>query len=266
MSRLIQLPQQSETALRQVRQPSWTYRYGYSRSAESAASGDPGQDYLSFAESESSFIFALCDGISMSYFGDIAAKYLGDRLIEWLGQLEDGRNGISELEQSLERYLKEITDQATRSLERHRIPSRIHGLLREIILDKKAKGSASMYGCGRIDLPCKAFPEGRIVLAWQGDIRLRVWKDGLERTSLLGDRFDTRQQWNSVLGPVGGKPNLLYDDLRSWKEGAVLLYSDGLKAIDAWERFTHEKLEGVMKQEAAHPSSDDISLLHIIWD
>jgi len=151
-------------------------------------------------------------------------------------------------------------------LDRHRLPSRIQGLLRDIILDKKAKGSASMYGCGRIDLPGKAFPAGRIVLAWQGDIRLRVWKDGKEQTSMLGNRFDTRHQWNSVLGPVGGKPHLICEDLRSWKEGAVLLYSDGLQAIDAWDRFPHEKLAEVMKQEADHPSSDDISLLHILWD
>jgi len=106
MNRRIELPQQSETGLQQVRQSSWTYLYGYSRSAESVASGDPGQDYLSFADSDSSFNFALCDGISMSYFGDIAAKFLGDRLIEWLSQLDDGRNGVSELEQSLERYLR----------------------------------------------------------------------------------------------------------------------------------------------------------------
>src|SRR5688500_8353015 len=73
-----------ETAVQVVRGRTFSYRYAYARSADSRAANDPGQDYLTFQEEGNSFAFVLCDGVSQSFYGEIAARVLGDGLVAWL--------------------------------------------------------------------------------------------------------------------------------------------------------------------------------------
>lgn len=267
MNQRIQISQQSETEIRQVSRSVWEYEYGYSRSAESRNAGDSGQDYITFLEGEGYMLFVICDGISQSYFGEWAAKFLGDHLMDWLQNLNIGDWDEALLQRSLDRYLTNITVIATESLKLHQIPPHIHGMLRDVLSAKKDKGSGAVYGCGRIDLPNDDFPEGRLVLAWQGDIRLRLWSDQMEVTAKLGDRFHTFHQWNSAKGPVGGMPYVYCDSLRiGGTRGALLLYSDGLNALDPIEHISKDLLLLLLKAEAEEASSDDLSVFHLCWN
>ncbi|THF73932.1 hypothetical protein [Cohnella fermenti] len=263
------MSQRMETEVRQrILCEGREYSYGYSRSRESRLGGEPGQDYLTFAESAEALCFALCDGIGLSYYGDYAARFVGDRLIDWLAELPRANEGGAELSYRLDRYMRQMTAEATEQLREHEIPPTITGMLREVLSVQKKKGSGTMYGAGRIDWPSAELPEGRIVLVWQGDIRIRLWADGVEASARLGDNFHTRHQWNSVAGPVGGPPCVHCDKLASLgRRGALTIYSDGLQALDRFASpLPVPQLATLLNGEARHPSSDDISVFQANWE
>src|SRR5512138_1232221 len=80
----IAIPQGAESPVRHAEAGPFAYRYAYYRSTETRAAGDPGQDYLTFLQTGQSFVFALCDGVSQSFFGELAARALGNSLVQWL--------------------------------------------------------------------------------------------------------------------------------------------------------------------------------------
>lgn len=266
MDKRIQLPQESETELRGIGEGPWYCRYGYSRSYESRQAGDSGQDYVAFEMNGRTVSFTVCDGISMSYFGELAAKFLGDALLGWLKNVNKACPEMDALQMELKCFLQKSAAMAARQFDGHQIPSHIKGMLREVLASKKQRGSGTVYACGRIDLPQSAFPEGRLLLAWQGDIRVRLWDGQDERKDILGDRFQTRNQWNSTAGPVGEGPHLYCGSLTDWSPaGSVLMYSDGLKALDQIGGLTEQIIRDNMQHEANNPSSDDMSLFHVRW-
>jgi len=268
MTAMIRLPQQTETEIVSVEHAAHSYRYGYCRAAEARESGDVGQDYLALIEDQSYMAFAICDGISMSYYGDFASRFLGDNLSDWLSSELPAEPWPSRdtLSNQLHSLLVEKAGEARELLKQHEIPAHIKGMLREVLLAKKSLGSGSIYGCGRVDWPCKAFPKGRIILAWQGDVRIRCWSDGNERKGFLGNSFHTREQWNSEAGPVGGTPHVYISDLATWgNNGELLMYTDGLQALDAAENVTSEVMSAVINSESQNPSSDDMSIFHLNW-
>lgn len=85
-SRTLKVPQGWESWVQVVRGQALAYRFAYARSADTRASGDVGQDYLAVREGPQTLVFALCDGVSQSFYGDLAARYLGDALVAWLGE------------------------------------------------------------------------------------------------------------------------------------------------------------------------------------
>lgn len=269
MYTVVRLPQHTETGITNVIRPSWRYQYGYSRSTEARTLGDIGQDYLTVAESRDAIVFAVCDGISMSYFGDYAARFLGEGLKEWLTGLEPSSGEAVQADEWTERLHKQLVlmaEQARAELEEHQIPSHITGMLREVLLSKKQLGSGAVYACGRLDRPSETLPEGRILLAWQGDIRIRLWMENEECKGCLGDRFHTREQWNSSVGPVAGKPHVYTDGLAAWgSAGRLILYTDGLQRLDSIDPLRDEDIDAAMRQEAANPSSDDQSIFQLYW-
>lgn len=255
--------------MEQISRPGWSCRYGYSRATECREADDPGQDYLTLDIGDNRLQFVLCDGISQSYYGELAAKLVGDRLLDWLADIGVPSPADQvQLQRRWENSLRELTITADELLRQHVISPDIQGMLREVLSDKKRLGSATMYCGGRIDFPDNAIPEGRILLAWQGDIRCRIWNGTAEATEArLGNRFDTREQWNSVAGSIGGRPHLMVDRLlRENKRGELLIYSDGLQVLDRLDIVPAQQLAAAAAEEARHPASDDISYLQIQWD
>lgn len=266
MMAIVRVTQEKETDLMNFSESQWGYHYAYSRSAEARELGDIGQDYLTLARNEKQMVFVLCDGISMSYHGDLAAVYLGDRLRQWLITLDEGPLDEGQLTEGLDRFLKKQTKEANKLVEAHQLPVNIKGLFREVMLDKKKLGSSTMYACGRIDFPSTEQPKGRMVLAWQGDIRIRLWSGVREQTQCLGNAFYTREQWNSQAGPVGGVPRIHVSELvKEQVDGTILLYSDGLQALDQITIVNQEDITNAMKQEADNPSSDDMAVFQMKW-
>ncbi|QGQ98825.1 hypothetical protein EHS13_30075 [Paenibacillus psychroresistens] len=267
MKPIIRLPQESETEVHAISNSIWQYQYAYYRSLESREVNDPGQDYLTFLAAENCMLITVCDGVSLSYYGDIAAKFLGDQLLKWLLAYDHAELDSLSIQADIDKYLRDITCEATELLDKHELPSHIQGILREVLAAKKEHGSDSVYGAARVDLPSALYPNGRILIIWQGDIRIRLWSSDEESTERLGDQFHTSHRWNSRSGPVGSSPHVYCNDLLSFgTKGRLLLYSDGLDQLDSLQIPTLEEIKHTLNITAQNPSSDDMSFFNACWD
>ena len=78
------VPQSIETPVTFVSAPGAYVRYAYSRSSDSMTSHIDGQDYLCFQHNDQRLVAVICDGVGSSFCGNLAARILGDGLLEWL--------------------------------------------------------------------------------------------------------------------------------------------------------------------------------------
>jgi len=242
------------------------YRFAYARSADTRASGDIGQDYLAVREGPQTFAFALCDGVSQSFYGDLAAHYLGDALVAWIKEHLPPAMAPETIRTALTTYLQGLTGPATEEVRRHPLPPDIPQMLRDVLEEKRALGSESTFVCGRIDLPGADFPAGRIVLAWMGDSRLRLWMEDDAHVASLGGVFETAQRWSSRRGLVGGALNVYVAPLQATGQRAsrLMAYSDGLAALDTWkEDPSNHAVQDMIARAGEAATSDDIAFLEV---
>jgi hypothetical protein len=247
--------------------PGYSYRYAYARSADSRTADETGQDYLTFSEGPAWFAFALCDGVSQSFFGDVAARILGDSILRWLEGVPAAADSFR-LGELFRDYLQRLTEGATRWVQEYPMPEGISPMLREVLEQKRGMGSEATFACGRIDLPGSSLPQGRLLLAWMGDSRLRFWGPGGERSGELGDNFRTEQRWSTSRGPVNGRPHVFAEPLTG-SDGQpqvvrLLAYSDGLSLLDDQrESLTDIELQDLVATAGESATSDDISVLEV---
>jgi hypothetical protein len=260
------VPQDRELPVQVVRGQALAYRFAYTRSADTRASGDTGQDYLAVREGVRKFVFALCDGVSQSFYGDLAARYLGDALVAWIEEHLPPAMAPETIRKALTAHLQDLTGPATEEVRRHPLPPDIPQMLRDVLEEKRALGSESTFVCGRIDLPGADFPAGRIVLAWMGDSRLRLWMDDDARTASLGGVFETAQRWSSRRGLVGGALNVYVAPLQAagQRVSRLMTYSDGLAALDTWkEDPSNHAVQNMIARAGEAATSDDIAFLEV---
>jgi hypothetical protein len=249
------LPQARETRARTRRAGPFRCRYAYARSADARAAGDTGQDFLAFRWSGRSLAFALCDGVSQSFYGDLAARFLGKALLAWLRRLPRTIEP-DPIAESLSSCLQTLAGPATRAVLSHLLPAGASPLLRSVLEEKRANGSESTFACGRIDLPAPGLPDGRLVLAWMGDTRIRLWGPRGEVAGPDGP-FAQERRWSSRRGPVGGAPSILAGPVRG-RLARLAAWTDGFPG--EWERLTND---GLRRLIAAGPLHDDLALLEI---
>jgi len=262
----LKVPQERETRVRVFSGEAVPYRFAYARAADTRAADDVGQDYLTVREDAHTFIFALCDGVSQSFFGDLAARYLGDALVAWLSGHLPATVDAEPIRTALAAHLRELTQLATDQVQRLSLPPDLPPMLREVLQEKRALGSESTFVCGRIDLPGSDFPTGRVVLAWMGDSRLRLWTGDDAQTTDVGGVFETAQRWSTRRGPVGGDVNVFIAPLErdGRRINRLMAYSDGLAALDDWSRDpSNHAVQDLITQAGEAATSDDISFLEV---
>lgn len=232
------------------------YRFMFARSAESQANGDPGQDFLAYREEGSRLAVVLCDGVSQSFYGDLAARFLGKRLLDWLWALEPGDEEA--LRMQLLNFLAGLVPEAAREVAAVQLPASLPQMLVQVLEEKRALGSETMFTAALFD---RAY--GRVVLASLGDMRTRVWSaTGREITVSLGEKHDSSQRWSTLMGPKG-QPRVKILDLRAIS--SLVLYSDGLASMDdsSVNTISNAILSRAIQQTFLDPKSDDISFFEI---
>jgi len=248
----------------------YSFRYGFERSADSILTDTEGQDYIAINYDDTHMTFALCDGVSQSFFGDIASSFLGNALVDWLwnnrGMID---NDISNFENHLSNFLDRLTEKARRQVQQFQLPTGLALMLPEVLEKKRALGSETTFIAGYID-----FNSHRIILAWMGDSRLRLWESNKELSStLLGnENFLTKERWSTHRGRIGN----LHTSIVSTKQlDRCLLYSDGLAKLDriADKAIPGSRtLEQLIEDSRHYAGSDDISYLEVyfgakpVWD
>jgi hypothetical protein len=266
-ARAIRAPQDRESPVSGGGGGGFTWRYAYARSADSIAMGDRGQDYLALRWDDGVVAFSLCDGVSLSFYGDLAARLVGDELVRWLWDDLPPNGDAEVIRDALMADLTAFTGPATEAVGALALPESIAPILRAVLEEKRRAGSESTFVCGRLDLPDAGRPAGRAVLAWMGDTRLRLWGPDGERTAELGDAFRTAQRWSTCRGPVNGKVNVFaapvdHDGRRALTR--LLAYSDGLALLDPLPLPpSNAELADSIGRAGRAADSDDVAVLDL---
>lgn len=259
------ITQGTETAVSTVKNKKYSFRYAYARAHESMILGDKGQDYLAFINQDQQFVFVLCDGVSQSFYGDIAAKYLGDLLLNWFtDHLPDGLKP-EPIRMDLNTVLANAVAVGSELVDKHPLAADLPEIFREVLEEKRRLGSETTFVAGRIDLPGGDYPEGRAVFAWLGDSRLRIWDAREEISPRLSGEFQTMQRWSSKRGSLGSMVHVYVSNL-DHKAGIrrVLAYSDGLSCIDGHTAvISNPVLQNLIRQTGEMPTSDDIAMIEL---
>ena len=252
---IVRVSQEQDTPVIAEQRRVYGYRYAYNRSADSQAHHDKGQDYLTFHENGKRLVFALCDGVSQSFYGDLAAYLLGDALVYWLWKRTPAKPET--LQKDLEEFLDSLVEPASKQVETYPIPSDLAPMIYQVLEQKRAVGSESTFVAGLFD-----FAAGQLFLAWMGDSRLRLWgKDG-EITGRLGDAFHTQERWSTRRGRIGDLHTLSMPlgELRY-----LIAYSDGLAKLDKVmaRHFRDASIDSIIEDALLQPESDDTSFFEV---
>lgn len=264
----IQVSQIDESPVLTVTGDDYSFRYAYARSADTKKAADTGQDYLTIFPGNSFIAFVLCDGVSQSYYGDLAARFLGDTLLNWLKFYIPETMDVTALKPLLGAVLDEAVHPGSALVDRHQPPSDIPELLRSVLYDKKRLGSETTFVCCRADLPNAQYPMGRVVFAWLGDSRLRIWDAETERSLELPGVFETMQRWSTRRGQLGSTVHAHVRPLLG-PHGIhrIVSYSDGLSVLDNNESLlTNWDIQQLINQAEESPTSDDISFIEILFE
>lgn len=260
----LRVVQHGETGIRKEMAGHFRLRYLSVRSADSRRADAPGQDYIAVRQAGTRLVFALCDGVSESFYGELAARFLGDALVAWLwdslasGALEEG---ISPL--ALHDYLSSLTAVATEQVQALPLPAGIPPALREVLEQKRAMGSEAVFVCGALELPSTPTHKGIAVFAWMGNAELQLLGREADSIQPLDAAWDDRQRWSTRSGPKGGLPRTFAGTMQHIQR--ILAYSDGIASLREALRhgLSDESLAAEVERLGQNPTSDDIAFLEI---
>ena len=235
---MIRVRQDTETPLTTLATPFGALRYLYARSGDSMESGTVGQDYIAFRNDAARVTFAVCDGVGQSFIGELAARILGDGLVEWLWEAPRPPDAVTFASQ-VRTALNALTDEGKRQVRAFQLPPHLPPLIVQALENQREYGSESMFVAGRIELGSS---ESWIALAWLGDSPIAAIDINGHLVD-LGPQGHTSERWNALMGVKG--------QIHAWVGSAenvarVMGYSDGLG-------LSHP------------PTEDDLGRLGALW-
>jgi len=264
---LLVLPQDEDTYVHSHVGGPFSLRYASVRSGDSKERGQPGQDYVAFRIEDRWMAFIVCDGVSQSFYGGFASKFLGERLLKWLEEELGQALDPEIILQKIDDFLVGLIPVATEKIDSHPIPDNAPAMLSEVLEQKRSKGSETTYVCGRIDLPGKLFPQGRAVFSWMGNTRLRLGKGKSWGTLISKGTDKDRGRWSSKKGPTGGQLKIVSQGLlrnNQFRFNRVLAYTDGVSSLDDVQiKPTDFQLQEYIDKAILSSDSDDSSFLEI---
>ncbi|WP_455387523.1 hypothetical protein [Petrachloros mirabilis] len=261
------VPQDGETGVQSIRHGYFHIRYLSARSEEAKTTGDTSQDYVVFQDDGERLVFAVCDGVSQSYFGNIAAQFLGDHLVDWLWRdFPWNSRGLDNamLVDLLVTDLNKQTQEADALVQQQAIPADLPLMMQHALERKREYGSETVFACGSIELPGPRNPHGSVFLAWMGNTELQALttrEDDAVR-NLIKATWDDRIRWSTKRGVVGGRPEIYSASAEGI--GRIVAYTDGINSFAGKiSNATDAELAQEVERLGAQPKSDDIAWLEI---
>ncbi len=248
----VRLRQDIESPLTPVLTPIGTVLYLYARSGDSVSGNTVGQDYITFRYGGLDLCFAVCDGVGQSFIGDLAARILGDGLVEWLWEIEQPADAAS-FSQAVARSLNQLTATSARQVAEFQLPPGLPPILAQALEMQRQYGSEAMFVAGRLALDGD---DPWVALCWLGDAPMAAIDiDG--KLVDLGPRGHTSERWNATAGVKG--------EVHTWvgsgkRVARVAGYTDGL-GIDHVP--TDADLARLMAAWKETPPADDAALFDV---
>ncbi len=272
----VTLPQDQDLSARRELLPGGAALvYVSARARDTLAANAPNQDFVAFRYDSDKIVFAVCDGVSQSFYGDLAARLLGTRLVSWLWACDlDGQSTTSFLAE-LNAALRHWTADATARVQAKAIRADLPEMQRVALERKRLNGSESMFVAGLIDRT-----HDRIVLCWLGDSRLRLWTEQGQPIELPNVGWETRQRWSSRIGPKNGEAYgcILSLDSADAADAAdlanstgsgraiarITAHTDGVgRYAGSFAQLAPDQLDPMIEVLRQGPTSDDVSVLDI---
>jgi len=233
-----------------------TARVFLDRACETAGFGEPTQDYLVLRHDATRVCFAVTDGVSASFMGEIAAQALAVGLVEWLGESSSALDE-EEFRAALLRQLDVLAEATREKVAAFPVPESVSGLMLEVLEEKRGYGSEAMFVCGSVDIG----QQRRLArFAWLGDAHLRLTGRDGHTDHLTGA---TAERWSTRLGARGtvGHKFCLADQV-----SRVIAYSDGLlPEVDSVVALPDTRLKDRLSALARTADSDDIALIDLAF-
>lgn len=277
---LIESEQSKDTQLTQIARGPFILRYASYRKGEDAKLDLRSEDYIVSKLAPGQAIFGLCDGVGSSFYGNIGSQFLGETILNWLGNVSNPNNSDFVGDDNVKLYLEKLNTDLKNELN-----SKIK-LATNIIQNRKSTshselirlaektqrldfGTQSNFVGGIIWPKSTDLPDGRVLLFWLGNARVRIFNklennkfEELTHLTKWGDNPEQlKEVWSSREGVVGHVYSFMTD---LSKITTVIAYSDGLEGVE--EKIT-PNLQGVNLEALIHQAQsikdDDVSYLEI---
>jgi len=259
--RIQRVPQSIETPVTFVSAPGAHVRYAYSRSGDSMANHIEGQDYLCFQHNDQRFVFVTADGVGSSFCGNLAARILGDGLLDWLWSVDiTYLGGAAALAEAATSALNRLQKHARHEVDDYKIPDQISPLVRQALEAQRAYGSEAVFVAMRVDHPSPMIPDGLISLCWMGDSQMHVYNENADEIA-IGGSWDNANRWSTTQGVRGS--------MSTWMQslagvGRVMAFTDGLAAhASKIMEYSDDYLDRQIRAGAKLPTSDDVALIDV---
>ncbi len=221
-------------------------RAGFRRHKDFDETNGTGQDFAAIQSDERYAVGLVVDGVSQSFFGDIAARELGAPLFQFLWTNRRNPPGFSELESRLKR----ISEQVGEVVQNYKIPDHVNGILKTVLEESRQEGSQAVFSAFIWD-----------ALAQQAT----VYKVGDCFASFVDNHGRTTIQESDPSGRFSSKGDTAlqlvcetYSDIC-----AAFVASDGLTRDQSLSARPEELVEDLFKEKAEELSRyDDVSFAY----
>ncbi|WP_377865880.1 hypothetical protein [Bacillus sp. R86525] len=252
------LSQEKETVLQEKNSKHFTYRYSYVRAKETQELNESGQDFLVFQDNGTSFIFVLCDGVGMSFHGEIAAEFLGMKLLNLFETCQEKGQDISTL---LNKKLKNWTEEASVEVSAFQLPEETPWLLRDVLEEKRKQGSEAMFIGGKIELIPNQ-DKVQVTMVTHGDSFVQLFQEKKDCLNVMKFERNIEKRWSTQGGIIGGELEVFSKTLSREEVNRIVIHSDGLMSL---MQYNFEEVLKEIERAQCSPTSDDISFLDISW-
>lgn len=259
---IVTLNQHMDTPARRELLPGVALTYLYDRSRDSKKTNTPGQDFISYSHAGDRLAFAVCDGVSQSFYGELAARFLGERLVDWLLARDMATlRAEGRFEEMLALALNEWTDEASALVRVKPINPTLPPIVRDALERKRENGSEAMFVAGLID-----FAAQHLTACWMGDMRLWLWDQEGQAIPFPEAAWETKERWSTRIGPKrgsgAGSPRTLQRPLSG--VARLTAHSDGIGSrAGELATITLAQINRLAAELAAAPASDDLAILDI---
>jgi hypothetical protein len=223
---------------------------GYRRCAEFDEGNQPGQDYAVVRVGDGYVIGIVADGVSRSFYGNLAAKSLSTWLVNQLWH----QRAAPPDHDSMKRLLKEEEAKFAKSVEDHQIRTDLPVILLSALERKRLKGSQTVFAAFVLEVA-----SSKLTLYQVGDVKALIHNSKPE-PELVEAAAEGR--WSS-----GGQSLLLLKQTLFENVDGLVIKSDGVS--DDWgrtlEKSAFDEDQFSLMTELRSPL-DDISFIAVRRD